>query len=501
MDEKVVHDPLDPLEQAYESAMEEGESGGESGGGGDSEVFHGEPVAAGDESAGADSDSENPPPPPQTSSFGRILGVLPFAGAFLVIVLLAYGGYKWFTSRSKTKPCELTYWVLWEEKEVIQPLVDEYQKKHAGITINFERQTPIEYRERLQTRIDQGKGPDIFRYHNTWTPMLREELSALPEDVLSAEDFKERYYSVMEEDLSLDGKFVGLPLMYDGLMVFYNEDILKAGGFEAPADSWEAFYEQALDLTVKNQQGNIVTAGAAVGRADNIEHFSDILALLMLQNGANPAKPNTETGAGALVFYRLFAQEPANVWSGDFDNDIIAFAGGKTAMILAPSWEVFTIKAINPELNFKTAPVPKVKGADEERAWASYWVEGVNSKSACQKQAWQFLSFLSSKESLEKLFTASSNQRTFGEPYARKDMADLLSDNDYLASLIKQADTAKSFYMASRTFDNGINDRIIGYYADAVNSLDEGNSPEAALETAQSGIEEVLSTYNVRIEE
>ena len=46
----------------------------------------------------------------------------------------------------------------------------------------------------------------------------------------------------------------------------------------------------------------------------------------------------------------------------------------------------------------------------------------------------------------------------------------------------------------------GINDGIIQYYKNAVNSLDSGNSPQEALETAAQGITQVLERFNVVIE-
>lgn len=490
------HDPLDPLEAAYTGTGEE-EAAGES------DVFHGEPITEGETPADAPpyDPSTAPPPPPPASPIQRILRLLPFVGGFLLLLLLIYFGYRFIAGRGADGgPAELTYWALWEEEEVMRPLLEKYQKDNPNITINFVRQTPIQYRERLEAHISRGEGPDIFRFHNTWVPMLREELAPLPKDIMSKDEFNETFYSVMAEDLTLGGEIVGLPLMFEGLVVFYNTDILSAGGYQAPADNWDDFLVQAEQLTVKDQRGNIVTAGAALGRADNVEHFSDTLALLMLQNGANPAKPNSEAGVGALSFYRLFAQVPDNVWGVEFDNDILSFAGGKTAMIFAPSWEVFTIRAISPELAFATAPVPQVAGGTSQVSWASYWAEGVNSRSPHQKQAWDLLRFLSRKETLEEFYALASQTRSFGEAYPRKDMAESLADNEYLSALVGQAETARSFYMASRTFDNGINDRIIQYYRDAVNSLDEGNSPAAALDTAAQGITQVLQSYNVKVE-
>jgi len=484
-------DPLDPLESAYYSESGAPEIAPESGDGG---VFHGDPVTEDDYF------EPEPPPPPPSSIFQKLLRAIPFVIGIVVLLLLGYLAYRYFSSRGSSGPADLTYWTLWEDDGAYQTLIEEYQQQHSGVSVTLEKQSVIQYRERLQSHIARGEGPDLFRFHNTWTPMLQGELATMPQNVMSRSEFEEAYYPVIVEDLTVGGSIVGLPLMFDGLMVFYNVDILQAAGYSTPSNDWNEFLQQAESMTVK-QENRIITAGAAMGRADNIEHFSDILGLLMLQNGANPARPNTEAGVGGLVFYRIFAQTPDNVWGPEFDNDIIAFAGGKVAMIFAPSWEAFTIQAINPELNFATSAVPQVAGSDKNVAWASYWAEGVNTKSPNQEQAWEFLKFMAQKESLEKFYQLTAKTRVlFGEPYPRQDLAQTLGQNTYLAPLGVQAEIADSFYMASRTFDNGINDGIIQYYANAVNSLDSGNSPQEALETASQGITQVLERFNVAVE-
>jgi len=58
--------------------------------------------------------------------------------------------------------------------------------------------------------------------------------------------------------------------------------------------------------------------------------------------------------------------------------------------------------------------------------WATYWAEAVNSQSKHQKEAWKFLEFLASKESLEKMYTAASQTRSFGEIYPRLSLAEKL---------------------------------------------------------------------------
>ncbi len=422
----------------------------------------------------------------------RILGVL------ILLIVLAGAGFfafkylgKFFTGLKSTT---ITYWGLWENDEVFKSLIAEYKKNHPKIDIVYSKQSPKQYRERLQAAIKRGDGPDIFRFHNTWVPMLKEELTPAGKTGYSVADFQQIFYPVANKDLVVGGKVYGVPLMFDGLALYYNEDLLRAAGVTPPT-SWEAFRTAALTLTVKDQTGKIVTAGAALGSTGNIEHFSDILGVMMLQNGADLKNPVGKEAQDALSFYHLFAEKPNNTWDETLDNSILSFANGKVAFIFAPSWQVFNIREINPNLKFQIIPIPQLPGTNV--SWASYWVEGVSSKSKFEDESWEFLKFISSKESMISLYTEITKlkERPFGEPYSRIDLAQTVINDPLVGAYIRQAPAADTFYLASRTFDNGINDHMIKYLEDGVNSLGKGVSIQGALETAAKGFQQVLSQY------
>lgn len=387
----------------------------------------------------------------------------------------------------------LTYWGLWEEGPIVETLITEYQRDHPNITISYQMQSPREYRERLQSALARGEGPDIFRFHNTWLPMLSRELASVPPSVMDAATFQETFYPVATQDLRRGGQIFGLPLQIDGLALYYNEEIFRTAG-KTPPTSWDGLRKLASELTVRDDEGLIKVAGVALGEPANVDHWPDILGVMLLQNGADPADPTDELSQDSLTFFTL-ATRVDKVWDKSLPNSTAAFATGKLAMYLGPSWEAFEIKKLNPALSFKTAPIPQLPG--ETVTWASYWVEGVAAKSKNQAQAWGFLKFLSSKETLPKFYQAASQTRLFGEPYSRQDLAGLLLDDPYVGAYIAQAPSAQSWHMASRTFDNGINDRIIKYFEDAVNSVNTGDSAADALEVAAKGVKQVLSQYGV----
>jgi len=450
--------------------------------------------------------SEKPPAPgkPPTSlvkesPFKKIIPlVLGLLIAFLLFLLirnvilpLFRGGES--TKEEVKKPVTLTYWGLWEEEAIMGAVINNYQTENPHVTINYTNQSAKDYRERLQSAFARQEGPDIFRFHNTWQPMLKKELASIPETVFSQTEFQSTFYPVTLDDLSSQGQIYGVPLMFDSLALFYNPALFEAAGQEVP-ETWDELRQAAKDLTVYDAQGKIQTAGVALGITENVEHFSDIIGLMILQNGADPAETSDPLVQDALTFYTLFNTKD-HVWDETLPNSIYAFATGKVAMIFAPSWQIFTIIDINPSFEFQTAEVPQLPGG--EVAWATYWAEGVSAQSANQEEACAFLKYLSSASVMTRFYNEATKIRLFGEPYSRKDLALQLEDDDLVGAFIKQGPYAKSWYLASRTHDNGLNDRIIKYYQDAVNSLIEGRSDSEVFETLESGVSQVLSQYGL----
>jgi ABC-type glycerol-3-phosphate transport system substrate-binding protein len=207
--------------------------------------------------------------------------------------------------------------------------------------------------------------------------------------------------------------------------------------------------------------------------------------------------------AGALDFYTSFSKTNS-VWDETQPTSTIAFASGKLAMYIGPSWRALEIIEQNPRLKFKVLPVPqlpKSSPSEPDITYASYWVEGVWERSENKIQAWEFLKFLSDRGTLEKLYKNASSLRKFGEPYPRKDMQNLLLSDPILAGVISLAPNAQSWYLASRTYDGqtGINSRISKYFEDAINSSSQiaGDSAEVALQTASLGVQQVLADYGL----
>lgn len=428
------------------------------------------------------------------SPLGAIKRILPLVLGLILVVGLVFLIIKVGLPRfRKSEEITLTYWGLWEPESVMRQVIADWNEDNPNVKIEYSMQSKLQYRERVQSALARGEGPDIFRYHVTWLPMLRNQLDSVSTEVMSSSQFEATFYPVAAENLRFGTDYLGIPLEIDTLALFYNKDIFQTAG-KTPPTTWDELRRVAIELTTYDESGRIQTSGVALGTTNNVEHWSDILGLMMLQNEADLTNPTGLLTEDALNFYTVFNRED-RVWDLTLPNSMLAFANGDVAMYFGFSWDVFEIKNINPDLEFGIVEAPQLAGTDI--SWASFWVEGVNNRGEHKKEAWEFLEYLSSEETLTKLYQAQSQLRLFGEPYSRVEMADQARTNPLVAPFADQAPQAETWYLCSRTYDNGINDKMIDYFKDAVNAVNANEDPGDALETAASGVSQLLSQYDL----
>lgn len=424
--------------------------------------------------------------------------IIPLAIGLVIIIVLFLLVTKVvipaLSPKTQSEPISLTYWGLWEPENIVSQVITDYQAEHPNITIQYIRQSSKDYRERLQSALAKGGGPDIFRWHNTWLPMLKADLAPVPDTIYSPSDYDSNFYPIVKKDVTSNGNRYGIPLEFDSMALYVNQDIFQAEQISTPPTTWDSLRQVALKLKQTGANGNLVRGGVALGTTSNIDNFSDILGLMILQNGGNPGAPDDPAVTSALKFYTLFALND-HTWDDTLPSSSYAFATEKVAMIIAPSWRALEIKQINPQLNFKLYPVPQLPGTNI--AWATYWVEGVAQKSAHSKEAFDFLKYLSSPEVLTKMYQLSSQTRLFGEPYSRVDMASSLQQDPFVGAIINQAISAQSWPLASNTYDNGLNDKLIKYYEDAINSFHKLTDEKNITLDLTQGISQVLAQYGL----
>ncbi len=144
-------------------------------------------------------------------------------------------------------PAELTYWGLWEEENLVKPLILQFESQNPNIKVNYVRQSSVNYKSRVQTQVREATGPDVFRIHNSWIPMFEADLYPAPADVFTMDEFGNTFYPVAKDSLVKNNQILAAPMEIDGLALYYNEDILAGVGGQVPK-SWQEFINTAVKI-------------------------------------------------------------------------------------------------------------------------------------------------------------------------------------------------------------------------------------------------------------
>jgi len=392
---------------------------------------------------------------------------------------------------------EIVWWGIQHDLSVYKSLIDEYERSHPNIKIRYEKQSEKDYQVRLINSLASGKGPDIFEIHNTWPVVFRNELAVMPESIMSRAEYEKSFYPIIVSNLSLQKGIVGIPLEYDALALFINEDIFTSS-LKSPPEFWDEVKPLAIELTQAKDRKIIMQSGVALGITDNIDHWPEIIGLMLLQNRVNPAKPEGYLAKSAITFYKDFSK--ANVWNNTLPKSTIAFARGELAMYFGPTRRAREIIEANRNLKFRTVKLPQIRKNnpnDPDYSYATYWVQGVSEKSNVKEDAWKFLKFLAEEKSLVEINDNIAKIETFRRIYPRPYMNESLIQDPILGSVINFAYDSGSFYLADNPTDgpNGINSLVNELYKKIVNS----DVSEKTLRSRSQELRQILSKYGLKI--
>jgi len=470
------------------------------------------PVTPNDTSSLKTPEEASPPPPsyhPPESSKAPVVRpspfkiILPLIAIIIIVGLIVFAATKLLGGKLNSKPSSsgqtitLTYYGLWEPSSVMKPVIDEFEKQNPGIKISYQIQSPQDYQDRIKNDLESQNSPDIVRLHSTWLPLLAKDLYPAPANSVSATEITTNFYPIVAKTLVSGTIVYGVPMTMEGLALFMNNAMFQQKSL-LPPKTWEDVLSAAKALKeVDPLTGKLVRAGISLGNTSNVEHWPDIVSLMLLQSGVKLSNLSGPEVSNTLTYYTDFVTEH-RVWDDTLPPSSVAFANEKVAMIIAPTWRAPEIKAINPALSWQTVPVPQLPDSDTVN-WTSFWFETVGKNSKHPVEAWKFVSFLASAKAQQLLFDAATSIREFPQPPANKAVATQAQSNPVIAPYVTSMDTAYTFYTAGNTRDSktALNSRLIKYLENAINAIAQNQDSANALETLKSGFTQVLSQYGI----
>ena len=429
----------------------------------------------------------------------------------------------------------LEVWGVFDDSNDYAEIFSKYKEVNKFIgEIKYRKFTIDTYKDDLLNALASGQGPDIFMIQNSWLPSFEDKLEPAPDFILGEQEFRSNFVDVAADDFLSEGKPYAAPLSVDSLALFYNKDLLNAEGISAPPRTWDEFESGVQLLKRIDANGNITQAGAALGTAGNINRSTDILCLLMLQNGARMNDEekklvtfdegvtvegkSTRAGENAWDFYTDFARisSPVYTWNSQMHYSIDSFFEGTAAMMLNYSYTIETVRSKNSKLNFAIAPVPQFAGTKPVN-YANYWGFAVaKNKVAVEdeinktppvsnevriREAWELIKNLTVKNEEKITLTnmVSGTKKTFAfkydpaekyleetkKPAARRDIIEKQKTDPTLGPFAYGNLIAKSWVESNP-------DQIEVILSEAINSINKGNiTVSEALKLAVSRINQL----------
>ncbi len=412
----------------------------------------------------------------------------------IIFILGNFGG-------QKTSEAALVVWGVFDDTTTMSPALKEFEKANPGISVTYRVIPFAEYEQTLLNALAAGTGPDVFMIDHTWLPRHIDKIRPLPETfpdtkapLMTVRQFNETFVDVAANDLINDNKIYGMPLYVDTLALYYNKDMFSSAGIAQPPKTWTEFMDDVKLLTKKDASDNIITSGAAIGTAQNINRSTDILMMLMLQSGVRMTNESNNqatfsktvdgqpVGERALTFYTDFTNPQRDIytWNDSQDYNIDAFAAGKTAMILNYSHQIPVIRQKSPRLNFSVAAAPQAAITDQ-RTYANYWPLTVSLQSAHPYEAWKLVHYLTAGNGNVTYLNAAAR------PAARRDLIAQQKNEQDLGVFAEQSLTARSWFQIN-------NQTIETIFATMIDNVNFGRqSVRDALKEAEAKVTVLMS--------
>jgi multiple sugar transport system substrate-binding protein len=321
----------------------------------------------------------------------RALSALAVLGILAPTVAACGGGGTPGATSAET----LTYWAsnqgttVEDDRRVLRESLDRFTDE-TGIEVELEVIPWSDLYNRILTAVSSGEGPDILNIGNTWATTLQETGAFVPFEGESLEAVGGQERFVQSSWLTGGGEGTvptSIPLYGLSYSLYYNTEMFKAAGIEAPPETWEEFVSVAKKLTKdtdgdgKTDQWGVSLAGSSIS---NNAHQAFVRGLQaggsLFDEEGNPTFDSESQVQGVKQWVDLMAThkvvDPSNAEYSAGSQMVDDFAAEKSAMFFdqAPGK---TLEARGFE-NYAAAPVPLTDaGATGDEATMSH-VAGIN---------------------------------------------------------------------------------------------------------------------------
>lgn len=428
------------------------------------------------------------------SNFQIIL--LSVFGFFAVLAVIIFSGILPIGTGNNEITGEVLIWGTIRE-EAIGPLLDDFGNKNKNIRITYIKKNPATFDKEFIEALASGRGPDLFFLPQDFILKYEDKILPIPYAMISERDFKNTYIEEGELYLAAGG-ILGLPIIVDPMVMYWNRDIFSSAAIATPPSYWDEFLTEAPLLTKKDNAQNITRSAVALGEFRNISYAKDILATLLLQLG-NKLVVRDSDGKLKAVFmevtnqeirtaetvFRFFTQfsdpaKPAYSWNRSLPSSKQNFISERLAVYFGYASEILELRDKNPHLNFDVAGMPQPRENNTKLNFGRMEAMAVTRISKNPAVALAVASYMSDKD-----FALRLADKLYLPP-ARRDLLSAKPQDPYLRIFYDSALTSRGWLDPTPETTNQI-------FGEAVSGITGGkHRVSEAIGVASSELEKVL---------
>lgn len=302
---------------------------------------------------------------------------------FAALAVAAVIIFSFFLSKSSSNAVgAVSIWGTFDQASV-QKAIDDLSTVHPDLQgARYTQKPSATYEADLTEAFASGTGPDLFFLSEDQAYQQKSRVNIITPEALTRSQFENSFIDGALPFLATEGT-IGLPLLADPLVMYWNKDLLAASGESQPPQYWDQLYGFAQKVTKRSDDGSVQTSAISFGTFDNVDHAKEIMSLLIFQAGGsvtmydtngrllsallsdNPSGGGLTAAPAAVRFFTEFADSSKAdySWNRSLPESIRAFEAGKLALYIGLASEKAAIQNANPNLNFGMAPVPQIRGA------------------------------------------------------------------------------------------------------------------------------------------
>jgi multiple sugar transport system substrate-binding protein len=333
-----------------------------------------------------------------------------------LVAVVAAGVLSFASCGKKESPntIHLSSWGDPQENEILQNLINEFQKTNPDVPVKLDRVPYGEYTDKLLTQFTAGLAPDVIFVSSEsvasfYPRNLLENLTPYIEKDKSVN--LKALYPVLLKTYQIHGNMYAMPRdIAPVCVVYYNKKSFDDAKLAYPKDNWttDEFVKDCLKLQKLDDKKNVTQWGF-------VEAYPLPDAWIYDFGGRfvdNPYKPtkymvdqpgflNGVKFRADLMLKHKVMPTPASLQQAGGVGTSDMFAGGRAAMFMSGIWNVPLFRQ-TPNLKWDVVLIPQAKGVPRAVVGGSSGY-GIVTTSKHKDSAWKLIAFLSGAEG-QKLF-------------------------------------------------------------------------------------------------